>query len=1008
MTPGSNAQDRLPVERFLGPGASAGGPYALLELTPRDLSDELIVVQLQRQLSKVASHPQGASLEADAVRLALHAAAAQLLEEAEETRSTGSVAQADTVAPLIASGTLKTSIPWPPGVAETIATYGGLNHRALERIAHIAATAGLPPHDLIASIRAHYARPRRAGSSMSGPQTVQPAIERNEQSRKAVVTLGKEQPEDVSRTALNSGGGLPSPGVSEPISGNRTLVVPLLIGGGLLALLLGAALLIAVVVRPSTSNSALPQSQAEGGDSTEVDARTTQAGKPKQLFPTPQETSASAGQAQPIRAARDDEDFSAVLRELSKCIDAMETGPSAAIERFESMTPKLAVRWVEAAPDQLVAMQSMIVEFVYRASREPAHAIRAVDAVAIGVSDIQALGSSRPPPSTAITAGAWSAGMLTRLGRERELPSTVLIRIQSAFSSFLFSTSNSTDSTFQSGASAALLSLARRLSTASTGSDNPTGDTAQPADVALSWRSWLDSLGALNLTNSAKEQAMLVALEQLLTLGGEPTQSKAVFDAAAMLTVALSWRADSQARLWLIRWFDDPAISNADLNAVTSALAGKSAAANVDISMVVSATSGDSMRADVRDRLKLAWGISSGPRRGQLAGRWLNAAQAQLNKIPEQTPALQFSSAVALSRLSAAAEGLFAGLPVGSFEGDALEADTRAIALRTLSPASIEMTWTGESAWAVRWFSAPQNMVLKRELLSTYQPSGHVLPIEAEAIAGEAIRGSAPETRREAQAILRRYSDSPAVVNAVLEAAPTIPNTREVAQLVADISRGVVPSVKDPAWRVAARRLLVERLIEVLSGKGELGAIDDIHQFYAESYAARVALASLALSRAGTGTNEPMKSEPPDQAQEGASDASAGESDPSIPIAPATVPPIEESARRLRSILTREAQAKIPSGNEPIRLDQIAVERAGRLRLCEGRVQAFAAEQVSIAQILAFIVSAEQPSRAVAAASILVELQEARNKAQHIAAQIEATERSVVRLWMLRMEGGAV
>jgi hypothetical protein len=381
-TPGAAPQYRVPIERFLGRNAAAGGPFALLELTPSDLTEDLIIVQLQRQLAKVAGHFQGSSLDADSVRLALHAAAAQLLEYAEDSRPTEGPQQLPVGAPLAVSvlsgaapqtgqpvrpaplASPKTSIPWPPGVAETIASYGGLNHRALERIAHIAATAGISPQDLIASIRAHYAAPRKAATRTPPPtanQAPAPAAPEIPQPRAAAAVVSGAY---AAAPPSQSPAIAPAPPTAplefpEPVSGNKPFVLFMLIGGGGLALLLGAALLIAFILKPGSNTGSSTGSAADQPDDANATASSASANSkskaPPQLFPAPAQSSSPATPAKstdrppPVRTARDDEDFSAVLRELSGCIDATETGPAAAVERFESLVPRLALRWVEAA-----------------------------------------------------------------------------------------------------------------------------------------------------------------------------------------------------------------------------------------------------------------------------------------------------------------------------------------------------------------------------------------------------------------------------------------------------------------------------------------------------------------------------------------------------------------------------------------------------------------------------------------------------------------------------------
>jgi hypothetical protein len=69
-------------------------------------------------------------------------------------------------------------------------------------------------------------------------------------------------------------------------------------------------------------------------------------------------------------------------------------------------------------------------------------------------------------------------------------------------------------------------------------------------------------------------------------------------------------------------------------------------------------------------------------------------------------------------------------------------------------------------------------------------------------------------------------------------------------------------------------------------------------------------------------------------------------------------------------------------------------------------VQAFAAEQVAIAELMALVISMEDGSKGEAAKTIIEELSTRRRRAGHIFEQIYAAERAIAQLWRLR-SGGA-
>src|SRR2546423_10516403 len=76
-------------EKFLGVSAGVEDPLGLLGLvgTPSgSLNEAGVIAALQRQLTRVGADPDALTPEADEVRLALHAAAARLLDPTTRRR----------------------------------------------------------------------------------------------------------------------------------------------------------------------------------------------------------------------------------------------------------------------------------------------------------------------------------------------------------------------------------------------------------------------------------------------------------------------------------------------------------------------------------------------------------------------------------------------------------------------------------------------------------------------------------------------------------------------------------------------------------------------------------------------------------------------------------------------------------------------------------------------------------------------------------------------------------
>ncbi len=71
---------RSPIVEFLGEDAGAGGPFALLGLPHELISDEQIIRACHRRLHQIDRHRHRSTPDASEVRLAVHAAASQLLD----------------------------------------------------------------------------------------------------------------------------------------------------------------------------------------------------------------------------------------------------------------------------------------------------------------------------------------------------------------------------------------------------------------------------------------------------------------------------------------------------------------------------------------------------------------------------------------------------------------------------------------------------------------------------------------------------------------------------------------------------------------------------------------------------------------------------------------------------------------------------------------------------------------------------------------------------------------
>lgn len=998
------------IALLLGRQASAGGPFALLGLTPDDCTQDLVIVQLQRQLARIAAHPMGTSAAADAVRAALHAAVAELLEGLDSQSPAEATAHVTSLTPG-RSANLNAHTPAAPAAPrapapvlrtlpatvtpelaasarDILAEYGGWNPRSRQRLTFLAYSSGVRVNELLDAAQSVATTPTLTESTEPTPSPARPP-----NAPLAHASAPSSRPVGVTPDAglyVHEDGTPKNQPFDEEIDPSRRLVKWLILGlAGTLATMLILAVVAYIMLKPPSTTNTTP---AIAQSTPPSPATSTNSSAPSaELFPSPKtvtpspDTLPTANPPSKPPAPAMPRDFADDLRDIAKCVTTATTDPDAALQAFDASSKSISTTWPTAKPDQLAAMQDIIVEFLYKVSTDPDRTLLVVDLLARG------LRSAPVAPTVALTgdnvrAAAWSAGMIARVSRERELSSTISLRLQSVLAASPLAAWQGNETSFQSGAASALGVLARSLIPAST---LPSASATSPASDA--WSAWVASIDALKLAQRDRDRMVLSAIETLLTDAPEPSQSKPTFDAISFLITSLTWREADESRRGLLRWFERPAVSIADLHTLTSALASKSSAGGFDVSMVLAAGATEQERATLRDRLRQAWGLADGPQRTKLVSGWRESAEQELtqsaaNASPNPHPLVEFHRAVFWSRLNESAGMILAGEPGSAFVDPSLDASVKS-AIESLGQAAEPPSMlTAEPSWLVRYLGAGSNIAAKKQAFAEIYASMQFPKAVGEVLVSEVIRGSNSEIRKQATEIVRQHASDPAIVNGWLAQVSSMPIFQEFSDLVSAASLSKLPSIRSPSWRVAARRALVERLLQLLAGSGELTGVDNVSTLLAESYARRVATLSF-NSR-------------PEPAKQGES------SDTPQPDPLTNLAPLETSARLYRQRLEHEAREKMPTGREPMSLTQIASRHESRSKIAAGRIQTFAAEQATSFELLAYIVAAEHPETVDQIAAIVDETNLARRQASHIATQLEAVERGMLRLWLLRLEGG--
>lgn len=264
-------------------------------------------------------------------------------------------------------------------------------------------------------------------------------------------------------------------------------------------------------------------------------------------------------------------------------------------------------------------------------------------------------------------------------------------------------------------------------------------------------------------------------------------------------------------------------------------------------------------------------------------------------------------------------------------------------------------------------------------------------PADCDVVAEVAFYAPTLELRALARRFVDDQSANPFMVYGLLEAAPRAPKNQASTEIIERITLRSLPRPTDPDWPRAARAALVARLFEMLS-PDRTGIVDDLAATLSGAYAR-------SASASGQGADAQSGDAPPIEPDGGAFPA-AGES---LGALSPDLPPDAEAPRRLWEIWNARADPFRASADGAAQAQDIVRRRAARLALADGVIQQFAAEQASIVEMAAFVVARERPTRAAEVGSIVQALRQERRQAQHIFEQVEANERALTRLWMIRV-----
>ncbi len=777
-----------PGETFLGISVDVD-PFTLLGLPRRPLDDSEILQALGARMSAIANHPRGQTHEANEIRLAVHSAAARLLDpqlqkvllnQAAVVRQStldDEIPQQDRAFPSAETGQSQ-SIPHPLShdVLLVAAACGGWNSHAMRKLAMLAHARGIASSELPGVITEVL-----AGAS-AAPSVQSPAEENDEKGSQERV------------------GSIRQPARSR----NRSL------GTRLIPWLTGSATLILLVLVWARLTGTQQQPPVAPDESNHAS-----------VSPEPSQTQAVQQQKKPVPivpASMDARDAARVITDMAQKNTPLGESD---LDTFRAAYRAVAANWISLEPDRRGALHNGLIELLYRNTTTPKTSLAIIHVI----NGTLANGIGSPDD---YRSWIWSAGTLSRLSDERNYPTAIDSALISGLTNAFGTESPSGGQGFAEAASLALHVSAKSAA------------HSQPFDTF--WTVWLQQLEAVLTPNSqAHSEAVLDAIESVLVEGPDPSQSKATYQAVDMLTSVLTLEPMGDVSVRLVGWFSDDRVSASDLSCVMRPLITRSKDKDIGNNLLPPQGMNQSERMVLRSELeRVLLGKDSGT--SKAVETWVDIADQQLALPPGSRPVEIVGRALLFSRLSAAANATLWGdtQSADSILGNLTDDIDRVIGSIS-SDQSAYLGGNSADEWALKYIDARQNIPIRQALLSDLTRGKRVLgPVAAELIVRDAFLGTPAAVRAQAREIVLLYADSPAILNAVLEYLPRIPKIKSSSELIEAVTYARLPSVENPKWSVRARQACVDELLRRISGVGEGQAVDLLVTMLQMSYEDRL------------------------------------------------------------------------------------------------------------------------------------------------------------------------
>ncbi len=681
--------------------------------------------------------------------------------------------------------------------------------------------------------------------------------------------------------------------------------------------------------------------------------------------------------APPERAS----DPAGLLRVLRECVADVGDSATERAWRFEQATRSVADAWAGFERTTVEEANRLVAQYVIGSASDAAAFEDALQVITSGSTALSATGRIA---AHEVWAASWSAGVLSHLASIEDSPQRVRTRAGAALAALSL---DGASGGFWNGARAALLAMPRRIA----GVDEATGDTG----TSGTWRRWTQGVEAAWRDDApGRDRALLRGVGDLLAAASKRSQDQTTRSILLQMLTQVDWSENGHARDALLLWLEDAErVSSRELATVTQWMVSGAPDAAIGVDHVLSAAAADQDRARLRDALAARWGLNSPAMAESARSQWVAAARsalavgvnggadafertARLARLCESAALIRRGEA-AQARLSLSAAALGASSDSGG--GGALGADAAG----------------RDGRWAVQFLAARRNAAERRAALAKLGVESATLGvIDAEVVVEAALVGSPVDVRNAAARIVERHASEATVVNALLEQLPSAPRTALAARLYERAARSTLPPVRDKDWPIAARRALVARLLETLDAGDGLASLDEWAGAIAEAYEGwSPTLSARAAAPAPSAEDE-------DEALEGGGMESA---------APASARRVAADPAEAAAAVFDDLRSEIAATGDAGAVQRLrALERrqSARRMLARGPMQRFVAEQTGVLEAMALLAATEEPGLAAPGAAVVDRAEDERRRAEIVDAQIEATQRAMLELWLLMLDQG--